>query len=152
MKQPIVAFLSGTVFAVGLVVAGMTDRLRVRAFLDIAGDWDPRLMLVMVFGIGVFAPVYRMGRARAVGEGAAKVYSLPTSPIFDPKLIGGAILFGIGWGIVGFCPGPALVALGAAIVRFDPTPIIFVLAMVVGMVLHTALMRALAKRAEREDA
>ena len=75
MKQPIVAFLSGTVFAVGLVVAGMTDRLRVRAFLDIAGDWDPRLMLVMVFGIGVFAPVYRMGRARAVGEGAAKVYS-----------------------------------------------------------------------------
>lgn len=152
MKRALFAFASAATFAVGLAIAGMTDRLRVRAFLDVAGDWDPRLLWVMAAGILVFAPTYRLGSARAMGAGAAHVYALPTSPVADPRLLGGAVLFGVGWGIAGYCPGPALVALGASAMRFDPYPVVFVLAMVTGMVLHDGLARLRARRMERQDA
>jgi uncharacterized membrane protein YedE/YeeE len=112
MKQLLVAFVSGVLFAAGLAVSGMTDPQKVIGFLDVTGAWDPSLALVMVGAIGVHTAVARWAlRARAPLLGSAFV--LPRVTDVDGSLVLGAALFGLGWGASGFCPGPALVDLAA---------------------------------------
>jgi uncharacterized protein len=124
-------FLSGLVFGLGLILAGMTDPRKVKAFLDLAGAWDPSLALVMggaiALGVFVFARAARQKRSWT-----GDLMEIPSSRVIDRRLIVGGILFGVGWGIGGFCPGPALVALGSGM----PEAGVFVVAMLVGMVLH----------------
>ena len=124
-------FASGLVFGLGLILAGMTDPLKVKGFLDLAGAWDPSLALVMggaiALGVVVFARAARRERA---WSGAAM--EIPTNRTIDTRLVLGGVLFGAGWGIGGFCPGPALVALGSGMGEAG----VFVAAMLVGMVVH----------------
>ena len=124
-------FFSGLIFGLGLILAGMADPMKVKGFLDLAGAWDPSLALVMggaiALGIFVFA---RAAKQRRSWSGAAM--EIPTDTTIDARLVVGGLLFGTGWGIGGFCPGPALVALGSGMGEAG----IFVAAMLVGMVLH----------------
>lgn len=128
------AFASGLLFGLGLVISQMVNPAKVLGFLDVFGSWDPSLALVMAGAVGVSA----LGTWIARGRGApvlARRLELPTRRDLDPRLIGGAALFGIGWGLVGFCPGPALTAL-----TFGPwTVFVFVAAMGAGMILFAAL-------------
>lgn len=100
----------GLVFAAGLVLSGMTDPGRVLGFLDFAGDWDPRLALVMVGAIGVHFTWLRLA-PRFQGPDAQALSLAPHAPVTKPLLVGAA-LFGVGWGMAGYCPGPAVVSLG----------------------------------------
>lgn len=127
----VVAFLCGFGFALGLGIGGMTTPSRVLGFLDVAGEWDPSLAFVMMGAVVTYA-ILRLpieGRDRPVLQ---MHFALPSRRELDGALVGGAVLFGVGWGLVGFCPGPAVVALGAAV----PQAAIFVSAMVAGMLLH----------------
>ena len=128
-------FLGGLVFGLGLILAGMTQPLKVKGFLDLAGAWDPSLGLVMggAIAVGVFAFAAARKRTRS-WTGAAM--EIPTNRSIDARLITGGVLFGAGWGIAGFCPGPALVALGSGMGEAG----IFVVAMLVGMVVHDKLL------------
>ena len=112
MKRLVVALIAGAIFACGLVLGGMTLPGKVVAFLDITGDWDPSLMFVMAGAMLVYFPVYRWVRGMQRPLFANR-FRLPTRKDIDVKLLGGAVLFGIGWGIGGFCPGPALTSLGS---------------------------------------
>jgi len=136
VSHVLVAFVTGLVFALGLGLAGMTDPANVLAFLDLAGDWDPRLMLVLGSATGLYFAVspliLRRHRPRL-----AQHFSLPTRRDLDPRLLAGAALFGVGWGLVGLCPGPALVDLaGGASDLF-----LFVAAMFAGMFLFNHFNR-----------
>jgi hypothetical protein len=133
-----ISLLSGLLFGLGLILAGMTDPRKVKAFLDLAGAWDPSLALVMggAIALGVVVFARAAGRQRSWTGDAMEI---PTSRVIDRRLIGGGVLFGIGWGIAGFCPGPALVALGSGMAEAG----LFVAAMLAGMVLHD---RFLARR------
>ena len=128
-------FVSGLVFGIGLILAGMTDPGKVKGFLDLAGAWDPSLALVMggaiALGVFVFARAARRNRS---WTGAPM--EIPTNRRIDARLVIGGLLFGTGWGIGGFCPGPALVALGSGMGAAG----IFVAAMLAGMVLHDKLL------------
>lgn len=128
------AFLAGLLFAAGLGVGGMTQPAKVVGFLDIAGNWDPSLALVMLGAIVVHATAVRgILRRRAPLFGAR--FALPTRRDVDARLVAGAALFGAGWGLVGYCPGPAVTALGGGV----PVAAVFVPAMVAGMWLFRAL-------------
>jgi uncharacterized membrane protein YedE/YeeE len=123
--------LSGLVFGLGLILAGMTDPLKVKAFLDLAGAWDPSLALVMGGAIALDVLVFARAARRERSWSGARM-EIPTNRSIDTRLVLGGVLFGTGWGIAGFCPGPALVALGSGMGAAG----IFVAAMLVGMVLH----------------
>jgi uncharacterized membrane protein YedE/YeeE len=131
----LMALVSGLVFGLGLILSGMTNPAKVKGFLDLFGRWDPSLALVMagaiVVGMVAFAAARRRTRAWS-----GDPMEIPTSTRIDAGLIVGGVLFGIGWGIAGFCPGPALVALGSGL----GAAWIFVIAMLVGMVLHDRLL------------
>lgn len=120
--------LSGLLFGAGLTVGGMVDPQRVRGFLDLFGDWDPTLMFVMGGAVAVMAVAWviqrRMGRPLL-----AEQFSLPNRTDLDSKLIGGSILFGIGWGVAGICPGPAIASLALVPAKVLP----FIAAMIAGM-------------------
>jgi uncharacterized protein len=122
---------AGLVFGLGLIRAGMADPMKVKAFLDLAGPWDPSLALVMggAIAVGVFA-FARGKRMQRSWSGAPM--DIPNNTTIDARLIAGGTLFGMGWGIAGFCPGPALVALGSGMVEAAG----FVAAMLLGMVVH----------------
>lgn len=124
-------FAIGLLFGVGLILSGMTDPGKVIGFLDLAGAWDPSLALVMggaiLVGVGAFALARR--RTRSLLGGAMQ---LPKTNGIDRRLLLGSLTFGVGWGIAGFCPGPALVSVGAG----QPKALVFVLAMVAGMLLY----------------
>lgn len=122
------AFISGLIFAVGLGLGGMTQPAKVVAFLDIAGNWDPSLAFVMGGAILVYAPLYRLIRRRQTPLFALS-FSVPTRADIDPLLLGGAALFGIGWGLGGFCPGPGVVSLASG----HAAVVTFVAAMLTGM-------------------
>lgn len=108
--QGLLALLAGLIFGLGLVISGMTNPDRILAFLDIAGIWNPSLAFVMVSAIGVSAPAFAY--ARRNGRSLLGVeLSLPNRSHIPPRLLIGAGLFGVGWGLSGFCPGPAIVAL-----------------------------------------
>lgn len=104
---------SGVLFGVGLIVGGMTDPTKVRAFLDVFGAWDPSLALVMAAAIAVHAPVVRLLSRRSAPYAAPAFSALPKARI-DGRLVLGAAIFGVGWGASGYCPAPAVVSLPAA--------------------------------------
>ena len=110
MKQVLAALLSGLVFGAGLALAGMTNPAKVLSFLDVAGAWDPTLVLVMGSALAVTAAAYALARKRAKPL-FADVFALPARADLDARLLGGAALFGIGWALVGLCPGPAIASL-----------------------------------------
>lgn len=109
-RTVVVAAAAGVVFALGLVLADMTSPARVLAFLDLA-RWDPTLAFVMAGAIAVYAPVARLVRARPAPLLGAR-FHWPAPAAIDRRLLAGAALFGVGWGLAGYCPGPALVAAG----------------------------------------
>ncbi len=128
-------FCSGLVFGLGLILACMTDPAKVKGFLDLAGAWDPSLALVMGAAVALGVPVFVLaGRRRRAWSGGPM--QIPTERRIDARLVGGGVLFGIGWGIAGFCPGPALVALGSGM----GAAAVFVGAMLAGMLLHDRLL------------
>jgi len=127
-KRLVVAFACGVLFAVGLGISGMTHPSKVLAFLDFAGDWDPSLALVMGSGVLVNLVLFRRATRRGAPLLAPSFY-LTTRTAVDASLVGGAALFGVGWGLGGFCPGPALVS-----VVTGATPVVaFVVAMLASM-------------------
>jgi uncharacterized protein len=141
------ALLCGLVFGLGLVISGMTDPAKVLGFLDVLaipkGNWDPTLAIVMVAALIVSVPGFVLARRRARPL-LADVAAWPTKTMIDPPLIAGAALFGAGWGLVGLCPGPAIANLATA----SPAVVLFVIAMIVGMVAHDVWRRSQAKAAD----
>ena len=121
-------FLAGLLFGLGLMLAGMTDPSKVLAFLDLAGAWDPSLALVMGGGIAVGLGAFTLAKGRSRTLLGSAIF-LPQATVIDRRLLGGSALFGVGWGLAGFCPGPALVSLGLG----DAKVWVFVAAMVAGM-------------------
>ncbi|MDM0019391.1 YeeE/YedE family protein [Variovorax saccharolyticus] len=122
------ALLAGLVLGLGLIVSGMSDPAKVLGFLDLGGAWDPSLAFVMGGAIAVGAIAFAVARKRTVSVLGAPM-RLPASRDIDRRLVLGSVLFGIGWGIAGFCPGPALVALGMG----EGKALVFVVAMLAGM-------------------
>ena len=122
------SLLAGLVFGLGLIVSGMADPAKVLGFLDLSGAWDPSLAFVMAGAIAVGALAFAVARKRTVSFLGAAM-KLPTSPDIDSRLVIGSVVFGIGWGVAGFCPGPGLVALGMG----EAKALVFVVAMLVGM-------------------
>jgi hypothetical protein len=131
MRQPIAAFGAGLLFGLGLTVSQMVNPAKVLGFLDIFGAWDPSLALVMAGAVVPAAAAFRLALRRKAPLLAAR-FQLPTARAIDLRLMLGAALFGVGWGLVGLCPGPAIAAL-----PLDGLSIpIFVLAMLAGMLGH----------------
>lgn len=127
MKQLPVIFASGLLFGIGLAVSGMTDPARVAGFLDITGQWDMTLMFVMGGALLITLPGFHLVQKRAAPWFAGRFY-LPTKKDIDWKLLAGSLIFGVGWGISGFCPGPAI----ASVVTGSTDIITFLLAMIFG--------------------
>ena len=127
-RHTISAFLVGLVFGLGLLISGLANPAKVLAFLDLAGAWDPSLALVMGAAVAVGLITFRVARHRpnALLGGPMR---LPTASGLDLRLVTGSLAFGVGWGLAGFCPGPALVALGAGEIK----ALVFVVAMLAGM-------------------
>jgi len=148
-RRLIATFFAGLIFSVGLGVAGMTQPAKVVGFLDLTGDWDPSLAFVMGGAIAVHFVAYRLV-PRLGSPLFAERFGIPTRRDVDPRLVSGAVLFGAGWGLGGFCPGPALVSLtGGA-----QSALIFVAAMLGGMVLFQladSLRVSLQRRSEQRS-
>jgi uncharacterized membrane protein YedE/YeeE len=126
--QILVALLSGILFGAGLAISGMANPAKVLNFFDIAGTWDPSLALVMAGALAVTLVGYRLVLRRAAPIFAQK-FHVPSASHIDMRLIGGAALFGLGWGLSGFCPGPAI----ASLTTLSMQPVIFIIAMLAGM-------------------
>lgn len=126
--QRISEFAIGLVFGLGLIISGMTDPGKVLAFLDLSGPWDPSLALVMGGAMLVGLLAFTLARKRSTSVLGGHM-QLPTARQIDRRLVLGSLVFGVGWGIAGFCPGPAIVSLGAG----EPKAVVFVLAMLAGM-------------------
>jgi len=122
------ALFAGLVFGIGLIVSGMADPAKVLGFLDLAGAWDPSLALVMAGAVAVGLVAFAVAGRRTTSLLGAEM-QLPTARHVDRRLVVGSLLFGAGWGIAGFCPGPGLVALGMG----EFKALVFVAAMLVGM-------------------
>ena len=139
--NPIAAFLAGLVFGLGLILSGMTDPGKVIGFLDVAGAWDPSLAFVMAGAVLVsfFGFMLAHRRARSFFGGAMH---LPHRRDVDHRLVGGSLVFGIGWGLAGFCPGPALVSFGSG----HDKAAVFVAAMLLGMLAYTAAEHLVSKK------
>ena len=124
MKK-ILYFISGSIFGVGLIVSGMSNPQKVLSFLDIFGNWDPSLMFVMVGAISITAIYFIVTKNKSIKQNT------------DKKLILGSSIFGIGWGLVGICPGPAIVVLGSANIK----GVIFFIALLIGMFLQNKIAK-----------
>ena len=124
-----IEFLVGLMFGIGLILAGMTDPGKVIGFLDLFGNWDPSLALVMGGAIGVAMFAFVVARRRTTSFLGTAMH-LPAPGQIDRPLVVGSLVFGVGWGLAGFCPGPALVSLGSGQVKAA----VFVLAMLAGMI------------------
>ena len=134
--QTIISFVAGLLFSLGLIVSGLINPAKVQNFLDVAGSWDPSLAFTMAAAIITTALGYRLA-FRSSKPLFADAFQLPTAKAIDARLIGGAAVFGIGWGLIGFCPGPAVAALSTA----STSAFVFVAAMLVGMFLARTLER-----------
>ncbi|GAA0255084.1 hypothetical protein LNAOJCKE_3467 [Methylorubrum aminovorans] len=143
------AFAAGLLFGLGLIVSGMADPAKVLAFLDVTGRWDPSLAFVMAGAVAVSAVGYRVARRRGHPVLASRL-DLPTRRSIDLRLIAGAAVFGLGWGLVGLCPGPALTLLTV----LPAQAATFVAAMAVGMLVFRLVSATNAKpvAAQRADA
>lgn len=137
MKNRLSEFLVGLLFGLGLILSGMTDPGKVLGFLDLAGLWDPSLAFVMggAIAVGALAFAVAKKRTRSFLGGAMHV---PTARDIDKRLVLGSLLFGVGWGLAGFCPGPAIVSAAAG---HQPKAMVFVAAMLAGMWLFEMLER-----------
>lgn len=138
------AFGAGLLFGVGLVLSGMTDPTKVRGFLDLGGRWDPSLAFVMGGAVTVAALGFALARRRPRSLLGAPIPALPTRGVEAATLLGSAT-FGVGWGLAGYCPGPAVVALGTGSVR----AVVFVAAMVLGAAVVELLQRRARRGADR---
>ena len=127
MMNKIFSLLSGLIFGLGLTFSSMTNPAKVIGFLDITGNWDPSLMFVMIGAIVISAPIFYLLRNKTKPLFDLK-FEIPTIKNLDKQLILGSSLFGIGWGIVGFCPGPAI----SSLFLLNPLSILFVISMIVG--------------------
>ncbi|MCC8392237.1 hypothetical protein LJ656_06510 [Paraburkholderia sp. MMS20-SJTR3] len=134
---PLVALVSGLLFGLGLMVSGMANPAKVLDFLDLAGNWDPSLAFVMAGAIAVGSVAFFVARRRTRSYLGLPL-QIPATTAITTRLLAGSALFGVGWGLAGFCPGPALVALGAGY----PKGIGFVAAMVAGMLVFEVIERA----------
>ena len=136
LKTTLCALLAGMVFGIGLLASGMANPAKVLGFLDVNGAWDPSLAFVMVGAVAVAAlAFFAASRRPATLLGAPML--LPEARGIDARLVGGSVLFGIGWGLAGFCPGPAVVAVGMG----QGKAVLFVAAMLVGMAVFEAAER-----------
>jgi len=126
--QLLMALFAGLVFGLGLIVSGMTDPSKVTGFLDLAGAWDPSLAFVMGGAIGVGLIAFRFARTRSQAMLGGPM-QLPAARQIDRRLVLGGLTFGVGWGLAGYCPGPALASLSTG----GSKPLIFTVAMLVGM-------------------
>lgn len=135
------AFAIGLLFGLGLILSGLTDPGKVLAFLDLAGSWDPSLLCVMGGATLVAAIGFRLARRRATAVFGAPI-RLSAGGAIDRRLVLGSVVFGVGWGLAGFCPGPALASLGTGLTG----PLLFVGAMVAGMALFALFERLTARR------
>ncbi len=140
MKYTLASFASGLIFGIGLLVSGMSNPEKVLGFLDIAGLWDPSLAFVMggAIVVGLFA--FAFARRRTLSFLGYHM-KLPASDRVDKRLVIGSLLFGAGWGLAGFCPGPGLVALGAG----EAKAAVFVISMIAGMAMFELLEKARAR-------
>lgn len=136
MRRAIVAFVCGLVFGAGLIISQMSNPAKVIGFLDVTGKWDPSLALVMAGAIAVFGVLYRL----ALRQGTpllAPQFTLPEKDRLDAPLMVGALIFGVGWGLGGFCPGPAIVSAAFG----DARVWVFLAAMIAGMLLYRIGLR-----------
>ena len=126
--KSVAALVVGILFGLGLMISGMTNPAKIVNFLDLAGDWDPSLLIVMGSALAVSFVGYRLvlGARRPVFD---TKFHLPTATVIDRPLVVGSALFGVGWGLAGFCPGPGIAALATGALE----PVLFVAAMVAGM-------------------
>ncbi len=131
------ALASGVIFGLGLAISEMVNPAKVLAFLDVAGDWDPSLILVMAGAVAVALAAFRL-ILKQPRPALADSFALPTKTRIDGRLLGGAALFGLGWGLVGLCPGPAIGGLAYLM----PESLYFLAAMAVGMVIAALLKGA----------
>ena len=136
MTTVFTSLLAGLVFGLGLIVSGMANPAKVVGFLDLAGAWDPSLAFVMAGAIAVAVFAFALAKKRTVSFLGASM-KLPASRDIDRRLVIGSVLFGIGWGVAGFCPGPGLVALGMGEIK----ALVFVGAMLLGMGLFELIER-----------
>lgn len=134
--RELMALFSGLLFGVGLIAGGMTQPPKVKGFLDLFGAWDPSLALVMGGAIAVGVLAFAVAKRRKVSWSGDPM-QIPASTTIDARLIGGGVLFGVGWGISGLCPGPALVSIGNGL----GSAWIFVVAMLIGMGVHERVMK-----------
>jgi uncharacterized membrane protein YedE/YeeE len=134
--RDLISLSSGLIFGLGLILGGMTDPVKVKGFLDVAGAWDPSLALVMggAIAVGVFAFAAAQRRSRSW---SGDRMDIPANRVIDARLIVGGVLFGSGWGLGGFCPGPALVAMSSGL----GSAAVFVIAMLAGMAAHDRFLR-----------
>lgn len=130
MKNAVVSFIVGFIFAIGLVISGMTQPQKVVGFLNLFNGWDPTLIFVMGGAVTVHFITYRLIRKRKTPI-LAPSFQVPTKTEITPALVLGATIFGFGWGLAGFCPGPAVTAIAS----FESRPLIFVISMLIGMLL-----------------
>jgi uncharacterized membrane protein YedE/YeeE len=140
MGAVVIALACGVLFGLGLIAGGMTDPAKVQGFLDLFGRWDPSLAFVMGGAIAVAVGAFALARrrqARGAASWSGEPIELPSSTTIDARLTGGGVLFGIGWGLAGFCPGPAIVAAASG---YAPA-LWFLPAMAAGMLLHDAFVR-----------
>lgn len=140
----VTSLLAGLVFGIGLIISGMTNPAKVLGFLDLAGLWDPSLALVMGGAIAVGVLAFGIARKRSTSL-LGEPMRLPGATQVDRRLLLGGLAFGVGWGLAGFCPGPALASLASG----GAKPAIFTVAMIAGMVIYELLERASALRARR---
>lgn len=137
MLYTLSSFVAGLIFGFGLILSGMANPEKVLGFLDLAGNWDPSLALVMGGAIAVGLVAFRIAGKRTKSILGLDM-KLPNNRQLDKRLIVGALVFGAGWGVAGFCPGPGLVAMGAGELK----ALIFVVAMVAGMLLFEVIERS----------
>jgi len=147
MRQSIAAFLSGLLFAVGLAVSGMTRPSKVIGFLDFAGNWDPSLAFVMMGAIAanVIAVLWARGARSPL---FAQSFQVPANRRPDTGLIAGAAIFGIGWGLAGYCPGPAVTSLSS----LAPSTLVFVASMLAGMLVFAFVQKVRAQSPDSAEA
>lgn len=131
MLKVIIALISGILFGAGMIISDMVSPAKVLGFLNISGNWDPSLAFVMGGALAVFTPVYHLiikKRSHAIN---GEKFSYTSKTEIDPTLIAGAAIFGAGWGVAGFCPGPAVASIGGG----STTVFIFILSMLTGIVI-----------------
>ena len=133
----IIAFISGGVFGSGMIISEMVNPNKVISFLNITGNWDPSLAFVMIGAIATFAPFYHFIIKKRKQALNGETFSWAKNKKIDPTLISGAIIFGMGWGLAGLCPGPAVTNIASG----QPSIVLFIFSMLVGMVLAKAYLK-----------